>query len=215
MLSLFRLMFKSRIEAGKKLAQNLKDYQGKNCLVLAIPRGGVVVGREIADFLSCPLDVISVKKLGAPGNQELAIGAVGTEEGSLYKNEALIQELGVREEYLEQEIKAKMLEAQRREKIFREDRKEIEVKGKIVILVDDGAATGATLKAAIKEIWAKNPEKVIVGLPLASKELKIELEELVDEMVILETPEPFFAVGQGYEEFEQISDAEVIGKLSS
>lgn len=208
-------MFKNRTEAGKKLAQELQEYQDKSCLVLAIPRGGVVVGREIADFLSCPLDVISVKKLGAPGNQELAIGAVGTEEESLYKNEKLIEELRIEDDYLEKEMKEKRLEAERRERVFRGNRKEVEVKDKIVILVDDGAATGATLKAAIKEIWAKNPEKVIVALPLSSKELKIELEGMVDEVVILDTPEPFFAVGQGYEEFEQVSDREVVNILDN
>lgn len=208
-------MFKNRTQAGQKLAQELQEYQGKNCLVLAIPRGGVVVGRRLADFLDCPLDVISVKKLGAPGNEELAIGAVGTEEGSLYENKSLISELGVKREYLEQEIKEKMLEAQRRERVFRSGRKEIKIKGKIVILVDDGAATGATLKAAIKEVWAKKPERLIVALPLASKELKTELEALVDEAIILETPEPFFAVGQGYEEFGQVSDEEVRKILNS
>lgn len=208
-------MFKNRTEAGKKLAQELQEYQGKNCLVLAIPRGGVVVGREIADFLSGSLDVISVKKLGAPGNQELAIGAIGTEEGSLYKNEKLIRELGVEDDYLEKEMKEKRLEAERRERVFRGNRKEVEIKDKIVILVDDGAATGATLKAAIKEIWEGKPERVMVALPLASKELKIEVEKLVDEVVILETPEPFFAVGQGYEEFGQVSDEEVIRQLSN
>lgn len=203
-------MFKNRTEAGQKLAAELQDYQRKDCLILSIPRGGVVVGREIADFLSCPLDVISVKKLGAPGNEELAIGAVGTETGSLYENEALIRDLQVKREYLEQEIKAKMAEARRRETVFREGKKETEVKGKIVVLVDDGAATGATLKAAIKEVWEKKPQKLIVALPLASKELKDELEELVDEAIILETPEPFFAVGQGYEEFGQVTDETVI-----
>ena len=203
-------MFKNRTEAGKKLAQELREYQGKNCLVLAVPRGGVVVGKEVCDFLSCPLDIISVKKLGAPGNQELGIGAVGTEKGSLFKNEALIRGLKIEPEYLEQETREKIKEAERREKVFRKNKKEIGVRDKIVIIVDDGAATGATLKAAIGEIWEKKPEKLIVALPLASKELKLELGRMVDELVILETPEPFFSVGQGYEEFEQVTDNRVM-----
>ncbi len=110
-------------------------------------------------------------------------------------------------------MEIKRQEVKRRERIFRGDRKEVKVKDKIVVLVDDGAATGATLKAAIKEVWAKNPKRIIVALPLSSKELKSELEKIVDVAVVLEVPEPFFAVGQGYEEFKQVSDEEVIREL--
>lgn len=219
-------MFKNREEAGRILAEKLKeDMSGQagepkalkklmdEVVVLGIPRGGVVVAKEVAKILNCPLDVIVVKKIGAPGNPELAIGAVGETEGSVYLNKELIKDLRIGKDYIEEIKKFRNLEIKRREKLFRQGRPPLNLKNKIVIIVDDGAATGATIIAACREVWNNQPKKVVIALPVLSKDTLKKLEDEADEVIFLETPWPFFAVGQFYQEFRQVSDEEVINLL--
>lgn len=206
-------MFKDRIQAGQLLAKRLKHLKGKDVVVLAIPRGGVVVGAEIAKVLGCPLDIIVTKKIGAPGNPELAIGAVG--KGAKVVDWDLAKKVGADEEYIEREIEKLTQEVIEKEKRLRGERRALEIKGKIVVLTDDGIATGATVEAAIKVIKDKEPKKLIVAIPLAPPEAIKKLKSLVDEVIFLSTPAFFWAVGQFYQDFEPVSDGEVIKKLSN
>lgn len=220
-------MFKNREEAGRILAEKLKeDMSGQagepkalkklmdEVVVLGIPRGGVVVAKEVAKILNCPLDVIVVKKIGAPGNPELAIGAIGETEGSKYIDQRLIVNVGAEKEYLKSQILKLRAEIKRREKLFRQRRPPLNLKNKIVIIVDDGAATGATVIAACREVWNNQPKKVIIALPVLSKDTLKKLEDEADEVIFLETPWPFFAVGQFYQNFPQVSDETVVKILS-
>lgn len=212
-------MFKNRQEAGEKLAEKLLQISSeellKDFIVLAVPRGGVVAGSQIAKKLGCPLDIIVTRKIGAPGEKELAIGAVGETSGSAYLNKKIIGELYISDEYLQEEILLQKKEIKRREKLYRKDKPALSLEGKVVILADDGAATGATLIAAAREVWNNNPKKVIIVLPVAPPNTVGKLEKEVDEVVVLQTPKPFFSVGQFYEEFEQVSDEEVIKNLAN
>jgi len=207
-------MFKNRIGAGQRLAekleQELSEDERKNLIVLSIPRGGVVVGNEIAKHVGCPHDVIVTKKLRAPMQSELAIGAVGETSGSLYINKRLLEDLGISDEYLEKEVSDRQEEIRRREKLYRQSRKALDLKGKIVLIVDDGAATGATVVAAAREAWERQPKKVVIGLPVVAKDTLKKLEKEADAVVFLSAPEIFYAVGQFYQEFEQVSDEEVV-----
>lgn len=202
-------VFKDQISAGEKLAEKLQDYKNKNAIVLAIPRGGVATGYGVVKKLGLPLEVIVTRKIGAPGNAELAIGAVGETEGSLWLNEKLIRELGVRRDEIEKEIKIQKLEIKRRERLYRAGKEPIDLENKVVILIDDGLATGATMMAAAREVRNMKAGKVIVAVPVAPKETVERLKAEVDEVICLETPSLFFAVGQWYEDFRQYSDEEV------
>ena len=182
----------------------------KDVVVLGIPRGGVVIGKEVAEVLGCALDVIVVKKLGAPSQSELAIGAVGETNGSKYVDERIIQNLGVSIQYLGEEIERKKKEIKRREKLYRQGKPPLDLKGKIVIVVDDGVATGATIIAACREVWNNEPKKVIIGLPVLAKDTLKKLEKEADEVIFLEAPRMFFAVGQFYQKFLQVEDEKVI-----
>lgn len=209
-------MFQNRLEAGKLLGEKILEEIGKlrdKFIVLGIPRGGVVVARQVAKVLGCPLDVIVTRKIGAPGNEELAIGAVGETEGSKYIDERLAADVGADEEYLKSKIKEQKEEIKRREKLYREGKEPLNLENKIVILVDDGVATGATMIAAAKEVWNNNPKKVIIALPVCPKDTLTKLEKEADQIIVLKTPWPFFAVGQFYKEFEQVSDEEVVELL--
>ncbi|MFC1710954.1 phosphoribosyltransferase [Patescibacteria group bacterium] len=215
-------MFKSRKEAGKllgkKIKTNLQEELGESSfknklVVLGIPRGGVVIGKEVANILGCFLDVIVVKKLAAPGQQELAIGAIGETAGSNYIDKKIVKELNISKRYLTTEIAKKKEEIKNREKIFRANLKEVALQDKIVIIVDDGAATGATIIAAIREVWNSKPKKVIVGLPVLALDTLEKLENEADEVIFLEAPTNFFAVGQFYQEFAQVEDEKVINIL--
>lgn len=212
-------MFKDRVQAGQLLAQKLigeeKDLPAGQTVVLGIPRGGVVVAFQVAKFLGCLLDVIVVKKIAAPGQEELAIGAVGETESAEYLDEKLIAELQIDKEYLSEEIKRKKEEIKRRERLFRREKSALALKGKTVIIVDDGAATGATVIAACREVWQTEPKKVIVALPVLAKDTLKKLEPEADEVIFLKTPLMFFAVGQFYQDFPQVSDEEVIKILNS
>jgi len=208
-------MFQNRAQAGKKLASKLLSYKAtKNLIVLAIPRGGVVVGKILSQALDCPLEVIVTKKIGAPGNSELAIGAVGV-VGKPVIDEELAERVGADENYLKSKILNLKSEIKRREKIFRRDKLPLNLKDKTVILTDDGVATGATMMAAVEIARQQNPKKIIVAVPVIAKDTLEKIEKLADEVVFLDAPEMFFAVGQFYQDFSQITDEEVRKILSN
>jgi len=204
-----RMVFKNREEAGKKLAVKLKNFQDKkNLIVLAIPRGGLAVGKQFSQTLNCPLDIIVTKKISAPGNPELAIGAVG-EIGEPVINEELAVSVGAGEKYLEEEITNRQTEVERRIKEYRGERLPFDLKNKTVIITDDGVATGATMEAAVEVVRQQEPKKIIVATPVIARDSLKKLEEKADEVIYLEAPLMFFAVGQFYQEFRQITDEEV------
>ena len=211
-------MFSNRVQAGQlmavKLQKELVNTVSRDLLVLSIPRGGVVVGKEIAKKLKCAHDVIVTKKLRAPNHEELAIGAVGETEGSLYLNKRLAGDVGADDRYISQEINDRRKEIKRREKVYRGNKRELSLADKTVIIVDDGAATGATIIAAAREAWNNNPHKVIIGLPVCARDTLAKLEKEADAVIALDIPEMFYAVGQFYQEFPQIEDEQVIKVLS-
>ena len=203
----------NRVQAGQDLAVKLGNYQGvENLIVLAIPRGRVVVGKELAKLLHCSLDVIVTKKIGASHNPELAIGAVGG-FGEPVFNKELASQGGVDDQYLSSQISKLKSAIKRREQMFRKAKPALLLKNKAVILTDDGVATGATMMAAIKLIRQQNPKKIIVAVPVIAKDTLQKIAQLSDEVVYLQAPELFFSVGQFYNEFEQVSDDEVIKLL--
>ncbi|MBL7159907.1 phosphoribosyltransferase [Candidatus Microgenomates bacterium] len=214
-------MFQNRSHAGQLLGEKLEHFKGEDVIVLAIPRGGVVVGAEIAKVLDCPLDIIVTKKIGAPGNPELAVGAMGS-GGEVIWDENLLSRLSLSKSDLTSQIKNAKLKMQSYVGIKAEHArlkhrhsskfkvKEKNLKNKTVILTDDGIATGATVEVAIKVIKAQKPKKLIVAMPVAPPETVKKLKPLVDEFICLATPAIFWAVGQFYQEFEQVEDEEVI-----
>lgn len=207
------MFFKNRHDAGIKLANALLKYQKtEDTVVIGLPRGGVVTAFEIAASLGLPLDVVCPRKIGAPCNPELAIGAV-TETGAGFFNDGLISQLSVSQEYLKAEIAKERKESAHRTSLFRKNRPPLHLENKTVILVDDGLATGATMKAAIQ--WVKNqkPSHLIVAVPVAPQDSLLEIENLADVVVCLYVPSLFYAVGQFYENFNQTSDEEVIKLL--
>lgn len=212
-------MFKDRKEAGKRLAAKLLSNSAikrlrNQIIVLAIPRGGVVVGKEIAQALGAPLDVLITRKIGAPGNPELAIGAVGPGKIRIVDWE-MARRVGADKDYIEEETKKKTEEIKNREQRFRKEKPAFGAKNKIVVLTDDGIATGATVEVAIACIRTQKPKKLILAVPVAPPEVAGKLKPLVDELICLDQPEFFAAVGQFYQEFEQISDDEVVQLLAS
>ena len=209
---MFQARFKNRGEAAKKLAGELLEYRWKNPVILAIPRGGVVIAYEIAKALNAPLDLIIPRKIGAPGNPELAIGAV-TEDGTTILNQRLIDDLRIPKDFIELEKADQIQEIRRRTKVYRGDLPPLDLKNKTVILVDDGIATGATMKAAIQSVRRQKPSSIIVAVPVAPPDTVNELKKEVDKLVCPIVFEPFFAIGQFYEDFNQVSDEEVIKLL--
>lgn len=203
-------VYATREEAGRMLARRLSSYRQANVVVLGIPRGGLPVAREIADALAVPLDVIVVRKLGAPGQPELGIGAVvdGDHPRAIF-NQDIIEHLGVEDEYIKAEIARQLKEVQRRETAYRGGRPKIPLAGKTVIVVDDGIATGSSIRAALRGVRRQKPERLVLAVPVAPAESIEALRSDADEIVCLETPEDFFAVGQFYHDFHQVSDDEV------
>lgn len=202
-------LFADRAEAGRQLAEALAEYAGNaSAIVLALPRGGVPIGYEIARRLGAPLDVYVVRKLGVPGHEELAMGALAG-DGTCVLDEELIHGLGIDAEALEAVIHREIGELRRRESAYRDARPDPELAGRLVILVDDGLATGATMRAAATAIRARRPRSIVVGVPVAAARTCAGLRSIVDRVVALATPEPFHAVGLYYENFEQIGDDEV------
>lgn len=207
------LVFQDRQEAGKQLAARLQGYRDKeNLLVLALPRGGVTVGYEIARELHCPLDVLIVRKIGCPGNPELAAGAI-SETGKRVLNEDVIGSYGISPHYLEEETGRQRREIDRRQALYRSGGRLVPLTGKTVILVDDGVATGATMKAAIATLKQEGLKRLVAAVPVAPPETAAEIQPTVDEWICLETPAWFGAVGQFYRNFDQVEDAEVVTML--
>jgi len=205
-------MYEDRIDAGERLAEALKAQAGPGTVILAIPRGGVVVGEVIARTLGVPLDVVVPRKVGAPGNAELGIGAVAP--GVRVLDPWLIERLGVSEEYLEREIAAQEAETIRRLEAYRAGRPPVDLHGRTAIVVDDGVATGGTAVAALRWARAQGAVTVVLAVPVAPPQTMQRLRREADEVVALETPEPFFAVGEWYRSFDQTSDEEVITALA-
>lgn len=203
------LRFRDRVEAGRILAGLLRDYAGRpDLLVLALPRGGVPVGYEVARALDAPLDVFLVRKLGMPGHPEYAIGAIATGDVRLINEEA-VRAFGITDAELAAVTAAERAELERREQRFRGDRPLPRITGRTVILVDDGLATGYTMRAAVAALRQEHPARIVVAVPTAARETCEELGAQVDDIVCAMTPEPFEAVGLWYVNFEQTTDEEV------
>lgn len=207
------MYFQDRREAGIKLAEALMTYAGQRGIVLGLPRGGVVVGYEIARTLKMPLDVVIVRKIGAPENPEYALGAVA-ENGEVLLDHEAIRLFGVSQAYIEDEIQRQKAEIERRRQIYRGGRPLRPLKDLLVIVVDDGIATGFTMRASLRAVRAERPAKTVMAVPVAPPESFQSLAGEADEAVCLHQPYPFFAVGQFYWDFSQVTDEEVVALLS-
>jgi putative phosphoribosyl transferase len=206
-------MFRDRKDAGEKLAKKLTDYKGReDALVLALPRGGVVPGFEIARRLDLPLDVLIVRKIGVPWQPELAAGAV-SETGTVVLNRHILSSTGISEDFIHSEVARQKQEITRRVELYRKGKGVAKLESRTIILVDDGVATGATIKAAIETLKKERIAKLVAALPVAPPETANELKKMTDELICLETPSDFMAVGNYYYDFSQVSDEEVVKLL--
>jgi predicted phosphoribosyltransferase len=205
-------MFRDREEAGKQLARALDGYRGTDAVVLALPRGGVVVGERVAKGLGLPLDIVVARKVGHPTNPEYAICAVD-ERGTRLCNEAELKRID--KKWLNQAVEQEQQEAQRRIVLYRGKRAPTAITGKTAIIVDDGVATGLTMRLAVQAVKVQGPKKIIVAVPVAPSDVAMKIKREADELVVLEPPEEFLgAVGAHYNYFPQVEDAEVIRLLS-
>lgn len=203
------MLFRDRTDAGRQLAAKLTEYANKpGVLVMALPRGGVPVAYEVAQALHAPLDIFLVRKLGVPGHEELAMGAIASGNVRVV-NEQVVSSLGIGQETIDAVAEQELRELQRRERAYRGGRPATEARGRIVILVDDGLATGSTMRAAAMALKQCQPSQLIVAVPVAAPETCAEFEQEVDATVCAHTPEPFYAVGRWYQDFSQTSDEEV------
>lgn len=203
------MSFENRYAAGQWLASKLQHYRNRpDVIVLALPRGGVPVGYEVAKWLNAPLDVFIVRKLGVPGHEELAMGATAS-GGVRMLNQNVIDMFGIPWDLIEMITAREQRELERQEREYREGRPPLDVEGRTVILVDDGLATGASMHVAVAALKHKKPAHIVVAVPVASQETCSEFDGEVDHVVCALTPEPFWSVGQWYEDFSQVSDDEV------
>lgn len=203
------MYFRDRADAGQQLARRLEAYANRpDVLVLALPRGGVPVGFEVAQALNVPLDVFLVRKLGVPDQPELAMGAVAT-GGVRVLNEDVVHALRIPPQVIDAVAAEELRELERRERVYREGRPAPDVRGRTVILVDDGLATGSTMRAAVAALRRQDPARIVVAVPTAAPSVCQEFRALVDDVVCLITPEPFYAVGLWYRDFSQTTDEEV------
>lgn len=203
-------MFRNRTEAGRRLADALDHLRERDPVVLALPRGGVPVGFEVASALGAPLDVLLVRKIGAPFQRELAAAAVvDGEKMEIVRNEDVIEALDVGDDYLHREAERQVAEIERRRRLYLGERPPAEVGGRTAIVVDDGIATGATVRAALRGVRRRTPAHLVLAVPVAPPETVADLRREVDEVVCLETPSPFGAIGRFYAEFTQVDDERV------
>ncbi len=208
------MRFQDRKEAGRILAERLAKYRNRNdVVILALPRGGVPVAFEVAQALNAPLDVFVVRKLGVPGQEELAMGAIAT-GGVRVINEDVTQMLRIPDEIIEEVAAKEMEELERRERLYRDDRPALDARGRVAILIDDGLATGATMRAAARAVRQRRPSRVVVAVPVAAALTCDELRTEVDEVVCADTPEPFYAISLWYRDFSQTTDDEVRESLA-
>ncbi|MBI2938941.1 MAG: phosphoribosyltransferase [Chloroflexi bacterium] len=202
------MLFEDRVDAGRRLATRLRHLAGEEGVVFGLPRGGVVVAAEVAQALDWPLDVVIARKIGAPGNLEYAIGAVA-EQGAVVLNDAEIHLLGIRPEYISQEIREQEREIERRVQRFRQGLPLPDLTGQTAVLVDDGIATGFTMRAAVQAVRNARARRVVVAAPVAPPDIVRRFQRIAEEVICLDTPEPFLAVGRFYAHFEQVTDEEV------
>lgn len=202
-------LYADRRGGGRALADGLSQYAGRDdVVVLGLPRGGVPVAYEVAKALDAPLDVFIVRKLGVPGREELAMGAIAS-GGVQVLNHDIVHALAISDRTIEQVTEAERQELERRERLYRRDRDRIPIQDRIAILVDDGLATGATMRAAVEAAEAQDPAEIVVAVPVASPDTCADFEELVDTVVCPATPQPFMGVGLWYTDFGQTTDEEV------
>jgi putative phosphoribosyl transferase len=207
-----RPLFRDRRDAGVHLASALSAYQREDVVVLALPRGGVPVGVEVARALSAPLDVFVVRKLGIPGHEEFAMGAIAG-GGWIVLDRGTIEELGIGRGDLESVVRREAVELRRREQAYRGGRPSLEIRDRTVIVVDDGLATGSTMHAAVSALRKRNPMKIVVAVPVGSAEACERIGDVADEIICLERPKPFYGVGLWYEDFRPTTDEQVRGIL--
>jgi predicted phosphoribosyltransferase len=202
--------FQDRAEAGQELGERLaEEYAGRDeVLVLALPRGGVAIGREVADILDAPLDALVVRKLGFPGQDELAMGAIAS-GGARVLNEVLLEQTGLPRDRVDAVVARELEELRRREQLYRGTRPPPDVAGRTVIVVDDGLATGSTMLAAVQALRSQDPARIVAAVPTAPPQTCTALEDVADEVVCLRQPYPFYAVGLSYEDFSEVGDDEV------
>jgi putative phosphoribosyl transferase len=206
------MYFSDRQEAGEQLAARLESYRDQNPLILAVPRGGVPVARPIWEKIGGDLDLIITRKIGAPNQPELAVGAVAG-DGFVMLNDRVLSRVRASKDYIDEAVKKEVAEIKRRLEIYRGEREEPAAGNRLVILVDDGVATGYTLLAALRSLRAKKPSKLILAVPVGPPETLDMFESEVDRLIYLEAPANFAAVGQFYNRFDQVSDSEVISTL--
>lgn len=208
--------FHDRREGGRALAAKLLEYKDRSdVVILALPRGGVPVAFEVAKALNSPLDILLVRKLGVPGQEELAFGAIAS-GGITVFNEALVRALNLPGSYIARVIEKEQRELERRENIYRQNRAALNLGGKIVIVVDDGLATGATMRSAIAAVRSRMPARIVVAAPVASSDICEQFDRKTDDLCVCGmTPEPFYGVGMWYRNFDQTTDQEVIDLLEN
>lgn len=207
--------FRDRADAGRLLGEALRPRYGNrsDVLALALPRGGVPVAYEVARILNAPLEVFVVRKLGVPGHEELAMGAIAT-GGAVVFNDEVVRSLGIPQAAIDRVISGERTELERREREYRGDRPPLDVKGKTVILIDDGLATGASMHAAVQAVRALGPAAIVIAVPAAAPSTCYRLRTFVDDIVCVITPEPFYAVSAWYDDFSQTTDEEVASLMS-
>lgn len=206
--------FADRRDSGIKLGYALSRRLKMRPLVLGIPRGGVVIAKAVADLLGCDMDIVLARKIGAPFNPELALGAIN-EDGQMFRNDLLLSQLGIDSQYLEHERAQQMRELSRRRQLFRSVYPKAPLQGRCVIVVDDGIATGATAQAALQAVRQEQPARLIGAFPVACIEALKHLDHNADDIVCLKVPEYFYSVGEFYQHFPQISDEEVLDILKA